>query len=418
MSDARGLLNPFVGRRPALLPHSRVPPAKRLSQAGLVQPLQSAIPFSASRIEAPAEALRVRYKSLDVMRGAVVVGMIVVNALAFSSHTYGLSDFGVLTHSKWAGFTFADFVFPAFIFMAGVSIAASIRTESGAYGRLVGRVSARVVRLMVLGFLFSNIPWVIGDANWRIMGVLQRIGICYFASAMLFATVAWRFRALAAASILLVYWPVAMWPLPNGQPTDLFLPGANFASWLDRNVLGAHAFAVGPDGFDPEGLLSTMPAIAQCLLGTLAGQWLFVRKGAPEELKYFASAGVALAGAGFVWSLIFPMVKNIWTSSYVLFSTGLAMVLLAAFVWLLDVRRFKPWGLSFFESFGCNAILAYGVHQLAQLIPASDGMRVLGAEAASSRLPQIMAFLPVAIFIAFLWLPLDLMRRKGWILKV
>ncbi|MGH6878415.1 MAG: acyltransferase family protein [Rhizomicrobium sp.] len=234
------------------------------------------------RLPAAAAALkatrvpRERLISLDVMRGFAVLGMIVVNTLAFSNDAYGYRPaFVFLAHSPWAGFTFADFVFPAFIFMAGFSVAVSLQRNPRLDWHLFRRISTRSAELLVIGILLTNIGWFgqMHHGAWRPMGVLQRIGICYFATALLFVTCGPRARLIVAGVVLLLYWPLTLIPVSH-QASELLVPGANFISWVDRTVLGTHLFATGSHGFDPEGLLSTLPAIAQCLLGALAGEWL------------------------------------------------------------------------------------------------------------------------------------------------
>jgi predicted acyltransferase len=302
--------------------------------------------------------------------------------------------------------------------MAGVSIAASLHNAKVAGAPPISRIGARTLRLLVLGFFIANIPWTIPVADWRWLGVLQRIGFCYFAAAILFVLAEWRMRTWIATIVLLLYWPLAALPMPDGGVVDLWKPGANFISWVDRTVMGTHVFATGAAGYDPEGLLSTLPAIAQCLLGTLVGEWLLERRQSDVAMGQLAIAGALAACFGLVWSPFFPIVKNIWTSSYVLLSTGLAAILLAALVWLLDQRRASLWGLSFFEAFGVNAILAYVLHELAQLIPSGDGMHSLSVAGSNPGLSVATALFPIAVFVAILWLPLEIMRRKRWILKI
>lgn len=416
-------IKPLVGLRPAVAPIARGVHSffALLSNAAVPMKLAEGrltIPVLALAPASVGAAAPVRLKSLDVMRGLVVVGMIVVNAMASSNRDYGFESFPALMHSTWAGFTFADFVFPAFVFMVGVSIAVSSRHAQRFDGPFAARVSARSGRLLILGFLLANIPWAMGEGNWHVMGVLQRIGLCYFAAALLFAYTSWRARAWIAAGILLLYWPLAAIPTPDGRMVDLLQPGANLISWFDRTVMGPHVSASGPAGYDAQGLLSTLPAIAQGLLGTLAGEWFLGRGRSRDGLWKLAAAGGTAAVLGFAWSPFFPIVKNIWSSSFVLVSSGLAALLLAACAWLLDRRRADIWGMSFFEAFGVNAILAYVVHELAQFIPASESMHTLSAEGANSGLPELMAFFPIAVFLAILWIPLEYMRRKRWIVKI
>jgi predicted acyltransferase len=365
-----------------------------------------------------------RLASLDVMRGLTVVGMIVVNTAAYlKSLAGGYDAWPVVLHSQWAGFTAADAVFPAFIFMAGVSIPLAFRGD-GSEPRLEGaralRIGGRALRLILWGLLISNLYFLADPAAnpFRPMGVLQRIGLCYGAAALLYLMAGWRLRAGLAAALLLAYWPLCLLPCPDGAPPNLNLAGGDFVAWFDRAVLGGHAFVRGPLGFDPEGLLSTLPAIAQCLMGVLAGEWLLTRRKDATTSGRLAIAGAALLAAGLAWSLVFPPVKAIWTSSYVLLSSGVAVLLLAACHWLCDVKRWAGAVATFFTAFGLNAIFAYVLHELASIAIAGQWMRVpfrlalpyVGAEAATLAC--------VAIFVAMIWAPVEYLRRRGWIIKV
>ena len=383
------------------------------AESASIAPMVAAVPATAA-----ASTVTVRMRSLDVLRGLVVVGMIIVNAMSYSSQTYGFAAFGFFMHSRWAGFTFADFVFPAFIVMAGVSIAASMQNAKAVNATPLFRISARTLRLLVLGLFIANIPWAVPLGDWRWLGVLQRIGLCYFAAAILFATTGWRTRAWIVAIVLLLYWPLVTLPTPDGAAVNLWKPGANIVSWVDRTVMGSHAFSTGAAGYDPEGLLSTLPAIAQCLLGTLIGEWLLSRRHSHAAMGQLALAGAVAVCFGLAWSPFFPIVKNIWTSSYVLLSAGLVAILLAGSVWLLDQKRASPWGVSFFEAFGVNAILAYVLHELAQFIPGGDGMHSLSVAGSNLGLSVAMTFFPIVVFLAILWLPLEFMRRNRWIVKI
>jgi predicted acyltransferase len=220
-----------------------------------------------------------------------------------------------------------------------------------------------------------------------------------------------------AIGILLLYWPLCLLPQPDGHATDLYTAGANFVSWFDRAVLGAHAYVKGPLGYDPEGILSTLPAVAQCLLGTLAGEWVLR---APRESvpRAFALAGVALAAVGLLWSPFFPLIKSIWTSSYVLLSTGLALLVWAGCFWLLDLKRTKPWGIAFVLAFGMNAIFAYVLHELASLMLAGDGIRWFDRIASLALPPKAAALVPVLVFLLIVWLPVGYLYRRHWIIRI
>jgi predicted acyltransferase len=362
-----------------------------------------------------------RLQSLDVMRGVVIVAMILVN---FSVSADGLRHFSVfpfLLHSQWAGFTLADFVFPAFIFMVGVAIAARSRSHSGLDPSAWRKVLLRTARLFVLGFFLSNLLWIwMHDltlaAGVRLMGVLQRIAICYLVAAILYRLTSLRAVCLTAIGLLLLYWPVTLLPIPGGMKTDLHLPGMNFVAWFDRDWLGPHRWVEGPLGYDAEGLLSTFPAIGQCLLGVAAGHWLAPRASEAAPLARFAGAGIVAAIAGLLWGAVFPIVKDLWSSSFVLLSTGLAMMLLSLVQLAINAHVLPRPVLDFFGAFGVNPILAYCLHFLC-----------LGVLAVSWSAPLycgLMLFLPAAaasmtmalIFVFAMWLPMiSLYRRRLYV---
>jgi predicted acyltransferase len=383
-----------------------------------LEPVALPLPTAVSA-QSVVSTVRERLVSLDAMRGFAVIGMIVVNALATSKDAYGFQpDYSFLSHSPWAGFTFADFVFPAFIFMAGFSVAASLRRARLDW-RVLRRIGARTAGLMALGFLLTNITWFgnMDHGDWRLLGVLQRIGICYFATAILFVACGARARLLLALLVLLVYWPLTLIPIP-GHATNLFLPGANFVTFFDHMVLGSHALVTGRGGYDPEGLLSTLPAIAQCLLGALAGDWLLNNRAVERAPWKLAAAGAVTLAIGLAWSPFFPIIKNIWSSSYVLFSTGLVMLLLALSWWAIDRKRLSFWGVTFLEAFGVNALLAYVIQETAQLLPAGREMHAIGAASMKMEAPVLMTNLPIVAFLVMLWVPLEFMRRRRWIVRL
>jgi predicted acyltransferase len=356
-----------------------------------------------------------RLQSLDLMRGVVIVGMILAN---FSINADELQHFRVfpsLLHSRWAGFTLADFVFPAFIFMVGVAIAARGESHSGLDANAWRKLLVRTLRLLVLGFLLGNLLWVWKHdltlaAGVRLMGVLQRIAICYFFAVILYRLTSVRTIYLAAMSLLLLYWPLTLVPIPGGMQTDLHVPGMNFVAWFDREVLGPHLWVEGPVGYDPEGLLSTLPAIGQCLLGVAAGHWFIRRAGQGSQLIGFGVAGILMAVAAVLWGEIFPIVKDLWSSSFVLLSTGLAMALLSLIQLAVNARALPQ--ATFFGAFGVNAILTYCLHYLCLgvltvpwLVPLYGGLM--------SIMPAAIASLALGlIFVFAMWIPMAFLYRK------
>ena len=254
-----------------------------------------------------------RLLSLDVMRGAVVMGMIVVNSAAYLKQVDGLGVFPALLHAEWAGFTLADFVFPSFVFVVGVSVSISLRNAAMTRATL-GRIVVRSARLFLAGLIVSNLEWATDwDQNgFRVMGVLQRIGLCYFASGILFSH---SFSALACdpgvrhpASLLADHALAdARWARERSFPSSERI----FVSWTDRAIFGSFNFVNGPLGFDPEGLLGTLPAIAQCLLGVATGEWLWKNAQRINATRELALAGVArwrLRVSG--WSFFFPFTSR------------------------------------------------------------------------------------------------------------
>jgi predicted acyltransferase len=356
-----------------------------------------------------------RLPSLDLLRGLTVLGMILVNATEGVSH-YDAPVFGLLLHADWAGFTLADAVFPAFILMVGVSIAISSRGDSPDVARILGRA----LRLVLLGLLLSNLFWLYDFETYmpRLPGVLQRIGIVYAVTALLYPLTGWRTRAALAGAVLLLYWPLCLIPAPDGLPTDLWAPGHNFVSWFDRRVLGTFAFVGGPAGYDPEGLLSTVPTIAEALIGTLAGDWL--RRGRPvvETARTMAAVALALVAAGLLWGLALPIAKDFWTSSYVCLSAGVTLLLLAAFHLRYD-RQARPVRRgSLLGSFGRNAIAAYTLHELTAFILTGDAMQRPFLWLRPFLGTQLAALAPVLLFTLMIWRPIAAMDRRGWYLKI
>lgn len=354
-----------------------------------------------------------RLASLDLVRGLTVLGMILVNATAGVEQMDG-PVFPLLLHAHWAGFTIADSVFPAFIVMVGASIAVSSRPDRPV---AVGKVLGRALRLVLLGLFLTNM-FVLYDwhHNWppRIPGVLQRIGIVYAVVALAYPRLSIRARAIAAAAILLLYWPLTLAPVPDGSPTDIWTQGHNFVAWVDRAVFGDLRYVKGPDGYDPEGLLSTLPTIAQALIGTVAGDWL--RRG--RATRGLALLAAVMLAVGLGWGMVFPIAKNFWSSSFVLVSSGIALLVLAAFHALFDARTGEARAGGLLGSFGRNAIGAYTFHEVAAFLLTSDALQAPYLWLRPHVGTQIAALAPVALFILIVWLPVRYMDRRGWYLKI
>jgi len=320
---------------------------------------------------AVAIAPRPRLLSLDVFRGFNILVMIVVNCC-------GPGSFSQLQHSAWNGWTLTDLVFPFFLFISGVSIALSSRLQQEASSasarlRLVPSILRRAAIIFAIGLLINAFPYY-RLATWRIPGVLQRIAICYLIGSLLYLFTSARTRWAVIAGLVVGYWVLMRFvPVPGfGVPTvdiPLLDPDCNLAAWLDRKLMMGHLYEKVRD---PEGLLSTLPALANTLFGIAAGEWIrelrsqtpcLDRSGAPCLLRRMLWLGAACTVAGLLWGLEFPINKKLWTSSYVLFTAGLAMITLAACYWLLDVKQLRGRWTVVPLVFGTNCIFAYALSE-------------------------------------------------------
>jgi predicted acyltransferase len=357
-----------------------------------------------------------RLASLDVLRGLTIVGMILVNSAAYLHDVSGYAQFASLGHADWHGFTVADAVFPAFVFMTGVSIPLALGNGAGGLdGTTLRRLLVRSGRLFLLGLILSNLYFMATPESvlFRPMGVLQRLALAFLGAAVLYKTLGPRARLILAGAVLVLYWPLCLAPYPGGA-VDLLTPGANFVGWFDRLVLHGHTYVKGPLGFDPEGLLSTFPTIAQALLGVAAGEWLKARRGSAGLL----AAGVAMIVGGLLWGLVFPISKELWTSSFVLLSTGIALLLLGLLHEALDQRGWKVPGAGFLTDFGVNAVFAYSLHMLASIMLTAHILKIPYVWATPLVGDRAAALIPVAIFIGLIWMVVAYMRKRGWIVKV
>ena len=289
-----------------------------------------------------------RLISLDVFRGITVALMILVNSPG------NQTAYPLLSHSAWDGCTLADLVFPFFIFILGVSIAFTLtnaRAKMVPDRQLFIKIIQRACILFFIGVLLNAFPYHFHFATIRVYGVLQRIAICYFFASLFFLTTSITTQAIIALILLLGYHLLMM-------PFALTQDG-NFAAYLDRQIFSsAHLYG---KTFDPEGFLSTFPAIATALLGNLTGGWLLSSYNHKQKFAAISSAGIFACLLGWLWGLWFPINKSLWTSSYVLWTGGIAVICLASCYWLIEMKDWRKWSTSF-EVFGVNALLAYILH--------------------------------------------------------
>ncbi len=318
--------------------------------------------MAATTCSASPSTATARVLSVDIARGITIAFMIMVN-------NNGAHPWHPFTHSLWNGWTPTDLVFPCFLFLVGVSIVLAFgkRFERGvSKGRIVVGILRRTAILILLGLVvngYPHFPW----ATLRFYGVLQRIALCYCCVALFYL---WRRDAtskiVAIVVILAGYWILLRYvPVPGaGVPgKDIpFLDGAqNWPAWLDRHIFPGRLYT----GFrDPEGFLSTFPAIATTLLGLLAGLWMRTERPRKQIALGLLAAGVALVIVGRLWGISFPLNKKLWTSSYVLFSAGTSALLVGALYWMIDVKGWRKLWTQPWIVFGTNAIFAYMLSEL------------------------------------------------------
>lgn len=263
-----------------------------------------------------------------------------------------------MEHVSWDGFHFEDLIFPLFLFIVGVVLPFSIsrRREQGiSPGVLRLHIIKRAVILILLGLVLNGLlQFNLADMRWP--GVLQRIGLCYFFAALLIMHTGWRVQSLAAGGLLLGYWALIKFVPVPGFGAGVSTPEGCLPAYIDRLLVPGRfcCFEYG----DNEGLLSTIPAISTVLIGALTGQWLGSKFSGNIKTVAMVIAGVICLAIGHLWGLVFPVIKVIWTSSYVLYASGWSLLLFALFYWLIDVRGYKKWAF-FFVVIGVNPITIY-----------------------------------------------------------
>jgi len=354
-----------------------------------------------------------RLVSLDVFRGITIAGMILVNNPGTWSSIYG-----PLKHAEWHGITPTDYVFPFFLFIVGVAIpfALSKRIKDGISRDVYLKIVTRAALIFALGILISAIPFfnfsttdspqlvklfitlglsaslflyladrkkiagiVVGvsaiavlgmylagtNIVWydiskmRIPGVLQRIAICYLIVSLIFLHTNWKQQAGIGAALLILYWYVmTAIPVPGCEVTTIDDKACNLAAYLDRVILTENHLWRQAKVFDPEGILSTIPALVTTICGVLTGTWLMTGRSQIEKAGGIFFGGTVLLAAGWAWSLLFSLNKALWTSSYVLYTAGLALLTLGFCYWLIDIKGYKRWSKPF-VIFGVNALALY-----------------------------------------------------------
>lgn len=297
-----------------------------------------------------------RLLSLDVFRGMTIAGMILVNNPGTWSAIYS-----PLEHAEWNGWTPTDFIFPFFLFIVGVAIPLALgkRIESGTVTRDVYiKIFRRSAVIFLLGLFLAAFPYF-GLSDLRIPGVLQRIAVCYLIASILFLHFDWKKLVYVSIGLLLVYWLLmTLIPVPGCAVTTMNDKACNLAAYIDRIIFTEAHIWKQAKVYDPEGILSTLPAIVTTVSGILTGMWLKKDGSNYEKVAGLFFFGVVLVALGWCWNFFFPINKALWTSSYVLFTSGLALCFLGFCYWLIDIKGYEKWAKPFIV-FGVNALALY-----------------------------------------------------------
>ena len=298
-----------------------------------------------------------RLVALDTFRGMTIAFMIVVNTPGTWGHVYA-----PLRHAEWHGCTPTDLVFPFFLFIVGVAMRFSLkRFDFTLSPETTKKILIRMFTIFSFGLLLSAYPFIRQDWNWenfRIMGVLQRIGISYGCAAFLILKLNRRQLVIFSGILLLFYWLI-LWCFGIISGLDPYGLESNLPRWIDLALLGdTHLYYGTGIPFDPEGLLSTLPAIITVLIGYITGIVIQEMENGIEKVKYLLKAGVTITIIGWIWGFFFPINKQLWTSSYVLFTGGIAIIILAICIFFVDIKGFKKLAYPF-VIFGTNSIFLF-----------------------------------------------------------
>jgi predicted acyltransferase len=315
-----------------------------------------------------------RLLSLDVFRGLTIASMILVNNPGDWNYVYK-----PLLHAKWNGLTPTDLVFPFFLFIMGVSISLAFTVRLQKQNNpitIYRKIALRTISLFGLGIILNLLP-NFNFQELRVAGVLQRISIVYLVCALVYLNSGWKTQAITNSIILLLYWLAIRYIPTPGFASPIMEPGKNLAAWIDTLLLPGRMWQ---GTWDPEGIFSTLPAIATGISGMLAGRLITTKLPLERKVIWLFLIGFLSCCIGYCWSWIFPFNKNLWTSSYVLFTAGLASLFLASLIFLIDIleiRNFSP----FCIPFGRNAIIVYVLSDLIAILLCQVNIHGLSANA-------------------------------------
>jgi len=364
-----------------------------------------------------------RLESLDALRGFdmffIIGGAALLASLAQwfpGSFTEALAH--QMDHAEWNGLLHHDTIFPLFLFIAGISFPFSLAKQRGQHkseGAIHWKAIRRGLILFLFGLLYNGLLDHLDFAHVRIPSVLARIGLAWMFAALIFMHTRWQWRAVITAVLLVGYWLVARFiPAPDAAGADILTAQGSIVGYLDRVLLPGHIYT---PLYDPEGILSTIPAIATALLGMFTGEWVRSERAgltSRKKLLGMVVAGIILLGLGLLWSLDFPINKKLWTSSFVLVIGAYSVLMFALFYWIIDMHGHRRWA-KFFTVIGMNSITIY------------LGQRFINFGYTSKKLfgglvgllpDNAQPFFTNAAYIAVCWFFLYVLYRKKIFLKV
>ncbi len=355
-----------------------------------------------------------RLTALDAFRGLTIAFMVLVN------NAGGHESYAPLKHAEWNGWTPTDMVFPSFVWIAGVALTLSLskRLAAGATkSALLLQVLRRAVIIFVLGLIVYAAPRF-DPSTQRILGVLQRIAICYFAAAAIYLHTKLRGQVLWIVGLLATYWLLMVFvPVPGFGAGRLDEAG-NFAHYIDSIVLGAHNYR-HTKTWDPEGVVSTLPAIASALLGVVCGQMLKSAKALVDRLPNMVLLGGALIILAEICNIWMPINKKLWTPSFTLLMAGMDFVLLSVFLWVVDVLGHKR-AVQPLVMIGLNPITIYMLSELLDEALGFSGWhdRIYDSVFAPNASPENASLLWALAYTGLMFLAAWVMKRRGWVVRV
>ena len=303
-----------------------------------------------------------RFLALDIFRGATIALMVIVNTPGTWSYVYG-----PLRHAEWHGCTLTDLVFPFFLFIIGVAMRFSFdKYDICKYGPLFNKIIFRTITIFAIGLLLNAFPFIRQNWDWssfRILGVLQRIALAYFFASFIVLRLDVKGLVKISFFLLVGYWLLLMsYGFYSGQ--DPYSLKYNLILVIDSFLLGEnHLYGGTGIQFDPEGLLSTIPSIVTILIGFLVGTMIKTTNDHQDNIQRMVVLGSLLIITGWLWSFGFPINKQLWTSSYVLYTAGIAIILLSGMIWIVDIKKIDWWTKPF-VILGSNAIFLYVLSSL------------------------------------------------------